>query len=602
MSFTGDLEHLPIVDVIQLIYTTRKSGTLSIKSQKGESQLVFSDGYFVSANHLNNSVRIGQILIESNFITQGVLDQALLEQKKAGVGRKPLVATLIELGVIKREDAYKGLEALIEMTIVEVLTWTSGTFSMDVDKTEMCDEYRYFPEILQQDMLMNAQGILMDALRIYDEKLRDGTLEEIFFSSPEDDGNELSSSGDANLSVTADLLGLDALDTLHKKIPDVFIGLKDNDYSEEHRRVISEELGSLSPNGQEQLSTFLEQLSVQSPAGERSMPPGTLSLAVIIFSHDPFIKHAISTICRNKNYSVFTTDDDASLDLIIEQSFSRDLLPILIIDDPEFMGCGYTEETVTSLLQQKRERYPRIAILQMSTSPTEQTFPPHALDEGTDAIFPRPVLGISADIFVAQMSGFLQSFSSVLDKSFVQPDRLATRKLRESITILGALTEPPEVARELLRFTSGLFDRSMILVAGVTELTAEKGVGITAEKSAGPTGPLLFKIPLGQSSVFDTVIDKRRLYYGLCSDTTLKTHLYTVIPAPRSSKVLILPILLSGNVIALIYADFGQAAPSPVQTDHLEILSRFAGLLLDYSFYRKKFERLMQTHKNLIYT
>jgi hypothetical protein len=57
---------------------------------------------------------------------------------------------------------------------------------------------------------------------------------------------------------------------------------------------------------------------------------------------------------------------------------------------------------------------------------------------------------------------------------------------------------------------------------------------------------------------------------------------------------LILPVLLSGNAIALIYADFGQAAPYPVQIEHLEVLSRFAGLLLDYSFYRKKFDRLMQ--------
>ena len=172
---------------------------------------------------------------------------------------------------------------------------------------------------------------------------------------------------------------------------------------------------------------------------------------------------------------------------------------------------------------------------------------------------------------------------------------MATRRLRESITILETLTEPPEVARELLRFTSGLFERSMILVAGATELTAEKGFGVTAEKGAGATGPFLFKIPLGQRSVFDTVIEKRRLYYGLCSDAIL-AHLYTVIPAPRSSKVLILPLLLSGNVIALIYADFGQAVPLPVQTEHLKILSCFADLLLDYSFYRKKFERLVQSH------
>ena len=129
MSFTGDLAHMPIVDVVQLIHTTRKSGTLTLQSQKGQSQLVFSDGYFVSANHLNNSVRIGQLLIEMDLLSEEGLEKALLEQKFAGEARKPLVATLIEQGVLQPADAYRGLEALIEMTIVEVLTWTNGTFS-----------------------------------------------------------------------------------------------------------------------------------------------------------------------------------------------------------------------------------------------------------------------------------------------------------------------------------------------------------------------------------------------------------------------------------------------------------------------------------------
>jgi hypothetical protein len=105
----------------------------------------------------------------------------------------------------------------------------------------------------------------------------------------------------------------------------------------------------------------------------------------------------------------------------------------------------------------------------------------------------------------------------------------------------------------------------------------------------------MFKIPRGRESVFDEVIEKKRLYYGLSSDPVLKTNLYGFFTAPHSPKILILPLVLSGNVIALIYADFGEKAPAPVQTDHLEILSRFAGLVLDYSFYRKKFERLIQS-------
>lgn len=82
MSFTGKLEHLPIIDVIQLLHSTRKSGILRFASRKGESQLVFKDGYIVSANHPNSSVRIGKILVDLNIISPETLSQALLRGRK----------------------------------------------------------------------------------------------------------------------------------------------------------------------------------------------------------------------------------------------------------------------------------------------------------------------------------------------------------------------------------------------------------------------------------------------------------------------------------------------------------------------------------------
>jgi len=176
MSFDGDLEHLPIVDVIQLLHATRKSGTLTLRSLKGESQLVFHDGFIVSANHVNNSVRIGQILLNMGKISEEELELALRNQHKAGSQRKPIIQTLVEGGKVQTEAAYQGLETLIEMTIVEVLTWTKGTFSLDVNKIFVSDEYRYFPEKLKKEIQLNTQNVLMDALRIYDERKRDGTL------------------------------------------------------------------------------------------------------------------------------------------------------------------------------------------------------------------------------------------------------------------------------------------------------------------------------------------------------------------------------------------------------------------------------------------
>ena len=178
MPFTGDLEDLPIVDIIQLLHATRKSGILRVKGRKGESNLVFKDGFIVSASHLNNSVRIGTILIERNIITPEILNLALLKQTQAGAGRKPLIVTLLDSGFVNEEDAYKGLEHLIEITIVEILTWRRGTFTMELRPDATTDEYRYYPGKISREVNVNSQGVLMDALCSFDEKMRDGELKE----------------------------------------------------------------------------------------------------------------------------------------------------------------------------------------------------------------------------------------------------------------------------------------------------------------------------------------------------------------------------------------------------------------------------------------
>src|ERR1039457_3281890 len=179
MSITGELKHFPIIDIVQLLHGTRNSGVLRISSEKGESQLVFHNGDLVSANYLNSRVRIGQVLVRAGALTDEQLTQALEIQKSAGKNRKPLVLTLLEHNMIDEPAAYSGIEALIEMTIVEVLTWKSGRFALDMAGSDSADGYHFSPTKFQQQILLNAQGILMESLRIFDEKMRDGTMDEI---------------------------------------------------------------------------------------------------------------------------------------------------------------------------------------------------------------------------------------------------------------------------------------------------------------------------------------------------------------------------------------------------------------------------------------
>jgi hypothetical protein len=582
MSFAGDLEHLPIVDVIQLLHSTKKTGTLCLKSHKGESQLVFNDGYIVSANHVRNNIRIGQILVEMDAITPEQLEQALLQQKHAGIERKPLIATLIEEGQIDRQAAFTSLETLIELTIVEILTWSNGTFSLDVDTTVISDEYRYFPEILRQEVHLNTQGVLMDALRIYDEKMRDGTLQNGAFEPV-----HAQETNEKSTVITADILGLDDLDTLDRKIPDVFLGLKEYDAAEIHRQKVRETVHDLPQAEQDRLLSLLLQYSntINSPGeqAQSSLPP----LAVIIFGKDAFIEHIISTVCKREGIYLFSTDDEMNLDLIIDQSFARELIPLLVIDAPlEKEGC-FSSREILRLLQQKRRKYPNIEILQLA-APHDGYFPVLALQTGVRSVLTRPVSSEEHGAYVDTAIKFLRDFHVCLQKTYSSSDQQILRQFKDSILELDTLQKIPELAFVALKFASKMFERTITFVVGNNELIAEKGFGVKTDKSTGATPPLLFTIPLAQPSVFQDVIKSGRYFYGSCNDAIIREHLHTEIGIPHSPKMFLMPIKTFGKAIALIYGDFGGMAGSPLQIDLLDIVARYAGLVLDNNLYRKK--------------
>ncbi len=582
MSFNGDLEHFPLVDVIQLLHMTSKTGILYLKSPKGESQLVFHDGFFVSANHLNNSVRIGKILVDMNAITPEQLNQALIEQKEAGKNRKPLVATLIEQGTIDKDTAFKGLESLIEMTIVEVLTWGSGTFSLDVSKEYVSDEYRYFPEKLHQVILLNAQGVLMESLRIYDEKMRDGTLSKIFFTEVSNDDAATPPSDSGTPEITADLLGLDALDTIIRKIPDVFIGLKEHDPVDEHRQTVTRALPETTIDQQEQLVSYLTGIST--PAAFDKAPPVT---AIILLSQDELLSHAITTVCKYENLFIFASDEETGLDIVIEQSLGRDLHPVLVIDiSHDNGGVDYL-----ALVRQKISSYPQISILIAACGHTWRAISMDALGAGARTIIPRPCRRCHEDSYVPQMIAFLSEIGTFLKSILPVPQTEVGRQFIGAFNQLKSLSEPPEIALVMLHFAALQFERALTFVVAKTELIAEKSIGVITAKSNGTTAPLMFRIPLEGYSVLQEVVEKGRLYYGQRSDAVMTDLLYKEIGAPRSPKVMVVPLISRGKVIAVTYADFGAKPVSPPQINLLEALAQHAGSILDNALYRKSIEK-----------
>lgn len=575
MSFTGDLEHLPIVDVIQLLHSTRKSGTLCVRGRTGESQLVFKDGYIVSANHPNNSIRIGRLLADSGAITQADLEGALALQQRSNGPRRPLIALLIEGGSLSREAAFKGLTALIEITIVEMLRNLRGTFALDVERFEVSDEFRYFPEHLQQELSLNTQMLLMDALRLYDERNRDGLEHLPVF---EDDAMVAGPGTEASPSLSADDLGLGDLDQLDRHIPAVFSPIETIDPAKQHRQLLAEIL-TASPAAD--LEQFVEFLTTLTPAPAGDNPPQRI---LVCFSPDPLLRHGVVTLCQHLGLPAFTASEESDLGPILSQFISRGEQPLLLLDAPE--SCDPRGlEAAGALLLRLQQTQGQCPVLQLA-HPGDFQLPLLALRQGARLVLPRPALPPDHPQLGPQLIATLELLRAAFASDCLRPPTPALGSWQQFHASLSGCQEPADISFALLRALAGHFPRALTLLVGKGELIVERSIGF------GPSAPQpRMRLPLTEPSLLRQVVDQGSCHFGPSPEPLLPAGLLSTIGAPRIAGGLLLPLARRGRTVAVIYADFGAGAASPVPLELLRAQAQHAGLALDNALYRKQLEQ-----------
>jgi ribosomal protein L7Ae-like RNA K-turn-binding protein len=595
MPFTGDLEHLHIVDVIQLIHTARKSGTVTVRGSTGESRIIFSNGYIVGATHLNNKVRIGTVLVKMNAISREDLEMGLQAQKKAEKDRKPLITTLIELGKLSHDEAARGLKKLIEMTIVEMIGWTSGTFTFDTEAISVSDKCSYAPDKMEQEVILDAQMLLMDALRIFDERERDRKSgisvesdEDIFADViiPEQDpGKEESAAG-----ITAEDLGLDDLDQLEKKIPTSIAFDDALRLDEIHHQKIRESLGDFSEEAQQSFTAFLNKYTVGTGSVKAKARMEKKDVSLILFSADKLIKHSVMTICKHEGIPVFATEEKDELDRLISQCIEKGMIPVAVFDAPGTSETWLPAEKIVSLRKQVRAEYPRVPNIQLA-SPGDYHFTMQAYDDGIHAVFPKPSMDNGRESFIPDTIHFLTAFNSYT-KGLMKEQTCVTTKdqgfaeIQERILALRGLQRPSDVSLTILECIAEMFERSITFVVRPTELIGEKSIGIDANRETGPVSAADLQIPLTYKSVFRDVIKKGGVFYGDFKDSALDEHLLSRIGRPLRSQLLLVPLKTHWKTMALIYADFGGKEVSSVSVETIEILANAAGMAMENTLYR----------------
>ncbi len=591
MSLNGDLENFPIIDIIQLLHGTKKTGVLRLSSQKGESQLVFHEGDLVSANYLNNRVRIGQVLVSAGAITEGQLTQVLDIQKNAGDERKPLVITLLEHHMVDETVAYNGLESLIEMTIVEVLTWKEGQFSLDSARSDNADGYHFSRTKFPQRILLNSQGILMESLRIYDEKVRDGTMDEILSIAGVTNLDLVAEQPDSNTPpISPQASGQDDSPSLLQQLLSeqrrMIQRSSDQSYREVEalKKLIIDEFPTAEKAQKLQL---LAQLSSPVPEGGVSASPP--DLAVIVITKSPLLSTLIKATCYQERIYAVSSDNIDTLAINIRLLLCQAVQLVIFLDVPHDDAMQDTMQVCTNL-----RKYPQAAVVLVACSRFWDTLGLQALSSGIRSIIPRPCKECSKETSAQQAVDFSASLGAFLRTLTSEYSSSNEQRFFTCITRLRHCNTRTEIAVAILSYLIEVFERAIVFVVTESELVAEQSFGVKGDKSEGLELLSSLRIPLDDQQIFGDVIKTGQMYYGFHSDSTWPHQLYRLIGRLDSPEVLLFPLIRANTVVAFIYADFGSKSASSPSLHYLDALLQYTTAQISVSAYRHKLKSMLE--------
>ena len=185
MALEGYLEDFGICDILQILSLSKKSGTLTLKSQQGEGVVCFIDGQVIRATSSFFPETLGQLLRRNKLVTEDQVDEALEFQQLPGV-HQPLGRILIDKFQIAAAEIERVVATQIEKIIFSFFSWSEGVFLFRLE------EVKSFGSALLNPLdYMLEQGLSSQFLVVKGQKIVAGHEDKIDAESIERELNEL---------------------------------------------------------------------------------------------------------------------------------------------------------------------------------------------------------------------------------------------------------------------------------------------------------------------------------------------------------------------------------------------------------------------------
>lgn len=157
MSLLGRLEDLPITDILQIVFLSRRTGVLEIVRGDARSQVLFQRGLIVGARS-SDVADLGSELLQDGNVTPEALEMARRAASREPV--TPLGQTLVELGLVAPDDLGKVIVSMMRRVIEPLMGCEDGEFNFLLREALDPVEIEYQPEEVFRDKGVSPQKLL----------------------------------------------------------------------------------------------------------------------------------------------------------------------------------------------------------------------------------------------------------------------------------------------------------------------------------------------------------------------------------------------------------------------------------------------------------
>lgn len=604
MSLVGNLEDLPLADILQIVSLSKRTGILTIETEEGKNIIVFKNGLIVSAACPSPKIKnLGQVLLERQLVTPQRLQQMLDLQKARG--NEPLGTIILESGIIDRENLQQIIRNQIKATIYHLMSMSEGNFSFDLSDVIPFDDIRYNPmeNVLEQGM--NPQQLLLDSARISDEENRDENANASYESKTM--VMEIPSVQEFDDVITYDPTTTPIPAESEPKLEDLQLP----------------ETHELPDIAFDRIAAEIDFPMSLGPVAITPVIPSTASAqqVILIVDDEALIRQILARRMEEKGYNILQADNAADAIRIVHQLEQEKQNPWVISDlvMPTTVGNGYLGGL--EIVEAVRRINSSIPIIVMNDfeDPKAQT---RAFALGVHQFHKKPNIHKAS---MSDMEQVLTNFSDALVEAFRQPPHQfrqaehgedywsdlgvestfeepgnisATNMMRQMAALhqiiqqLRNPNEAPEISLLMLRYAAEFFDRGLLFIVKKDEINGLGGFGDTGDAESMPTKVRRIKMPLSEDSIFLRVVRKKQTHIGKLVDTPANRKFIEMTGRLMPLSIAMVPLISGNEVIALLYGDNAVTKKHIKGLEALEIFMVQAGIAMENALLHRKIETL----------